>query len=505
MFFDGDLQGGIALALQESKCIVCFVRDTGPQSAIWENEYLRNDEASIPSRALPYITYTFRQIVEQLRMKAVVLRIQEGSQEAEFLAAFCPLSTSPTLVVIKYVLTMPLYGNPLTAAIDPFVSSNGELRGHLRPGLSADQFRKALLEAIQNSRPATISTSEAHTSSTSPIVHPDSPRSNQDTLLPANADVRDMLEERRKRLEADKKKRDAAEKAESIAKAEARRAEAENGVPESPRLTNQVTYAQQQRRRQQETRQERERILKVIENDRMERKYREELRKAQINAATEGNDGADGLVDAQISKEANTPRPSTSRETAVQIRLFDGSTIRSRFPSNQTLRIHVRRWIDEQRPDGDSPYSFRQILAPMPNRPITISEEEESLQSLGLTPSATLVMVPVQSYTAAYIGEAGLLSSSLSAGYNVISQGVGMVSGVLRTFLGVDQDRGSAAQEGRLEPQGVGGTEPANPRGARPGINVRTLRDQPLNRDEQQFYNGNQLNFEPSNDDEKRD
>ena len=54
-------------------------------------------------------------------MKAVVLRIQEGSQEAEFLAAFCPLSTSPTLVVIKYVFTMSLYGNPLPAAIDPFV------------------------------------------------------------------------------------------------------------------------------------------------------------------------------------------------------------------------------------------------------------------------------------------------------------------------------------------------------------------------------------------------
>lgn len=372
-------------------------------------------------------------------------------------------------------------------------SSNGELRGHLRSGLSADQFRKALLGAIENPPPATLNPSEAHTSSISPPIHPDSPGPIQDNFSTANVDVRDMLEERRKRLTADKKKKDAAEKAESIAKAEARRAEAENAAPDSPRATNQVNYAQQQRRRQQETRQERERILKVIENDRMERKYKEELRKAQPNAAAEGNDGADGLVDAQISKEANTPRPSTSQETAVQIRLFDGSTIRSRFPSNQTLRIHVRRWIDEQRPDGDSPYSFRQILAPMPNRPITISEEGESLQSLGLTPSATLVMVPVQGYTVAYIGEAGLLSSGLSAGYNVISRGVGMVSGVLRTFLGVDQDGGSAAQGSRLEPQDVRGTGPANPRGTGSGINVRTLRDQPLNGDEQQFYNGNQV------------
>lgn len=303
-----------------------------------------------------------------------------------------------------------------------------------------------------------------------------------------------MLEERRKRLEADKEKKDAAENADSIAKAKARQAEVENVAPDFPR-TDQVNYARQQRKRQQEARQERERIIKVIENDRLERKYREELRKTQAKAAVDGNDGADGLVDAQLSKEVNAPRPSTSRESAVQIRLFDGSTIRSRFPSDQTLRIHVRRWVDEQRSDGDSPYTFKQILVPMPNLSITISEEEESLQSLGLTPSATLIMVPVPGYTAAYISEAGLLSRGLSAGYNVISEGVGFASRVLWTFLGVGQDRGLAAQEDRLERQGIQETEPANPRSSGPGFNIRTLRDQRPNRDDQQFYNGNQVSF----------
>ena len=64
MFFDGDLQSGIALALQESKCVTCFVRglsldiwlqkgdmadlvpllDTGAQSKLWEDEFFHDDE-----------------------------------------------------------------------------------------------------------------------------------------------------------------------------------------------------------------------------------------------------------------------------------------------------------------------------------------------------------------------------------------------------------------------------------------------------------------------------
>ena len=372
--------------------------------------------------------------------------------------------------------------------------SDGELRGHLQAGLSAEQFKKSLLEALRNSIPATPNTPEADSSTVSRTIYPNPLGSSQDDFPPGNPDVRAMLEERRKRLEADKKKKDAAEKAESIAKAKARRAEVEDIAPDSPQL-NQVKYAQQQRKRQQEARQERERILKVIENDRLERKYTEELRKTLAKAVVDGEDGADGLVDAQLSKEVNASRPSTSKESAVQIRLFDGSTIRSRFLFDQTLRTHIRQWVDKQRSDGDSPYTFIHILAPMPNRPITISEEEESLQSLGLIPSATLIMVPVQSYTAAYTSQAGLLSRGLSAGYNVISGGVGLASGVLQTFMGLGQDRGSAAHEDRPEQQSTHGAEPVNPRSSGPGINIRTLRDQRPNWEDQQFYNGNQVGF----------
>jgi hypothetical protein len=57
--------------------------------------------------------------------------------------------------------------------------------------------------------------------------------------------------------------------------------------------------------------------------------------------------------------------------------------------------MHLKRecadmyqWIDEQRTD-DTPYVFKQILSPLPNRNISITEEVMDVKSLGLMPSAT--------------------------------------------------------------------------------------------------------------------
>ena len=314
--------------------------------------------------------------------------------------------------------------------------------------------------------------------------------------------MRDLLQDRRDRLEAEKKRIDAAEKADRQAKARARREDAEaqaaNSSPSSFK-SPELSYAQQQRKRQQDARQERDRIMRQIEADKADRREREERRRALARAEAEGgsSDGADGLVDRQLSSEDarrhTSPRLSSSKDCAVQVRLLDGSTIRSRFPSNHTLRTHVRAWVDEQRSDGDVPYTFKQILAPKPNRAITISEEEESLQGLGLTPSATLVMAPVQGSIAAYgSGGPGLLSRGLAAGYGLVSGGVGMVTGTLGAVLGVGQVAQPAGAGPASSPGDSRGSN-ATPPSTGGGINVRTLRDQQVPREDHQFYNGNQV------------
>lgn len=301
--------------------------------------------------------------------------------------------------------------------------------------------------------------------------------------------VQNLLADRRRRLEIDKKEKDAAEKAERKAKAEARK-EAIVVAPDSAKA-KQATYAAQQRKRQQEAKLERERILKQIELDKAERKEKEERRKAIAKAEAEGTDGAGGLVDQQLASEANSPKATRSRECAVQVRLFDGSTIRSRFPSTQTLRGNLRPWIDQEKSD-DTPYTFKQVLSPKPNRTLSILEEDETLQSLGLSPSATLVIVPVQGYTAAYSGGQGIVSKGASAGYNVISAGAGLLTGTIGTFLGL----GQATAPGEIrDAQGttVQANGEADTTGIGSGVNIRTLRDQQGNQNDHQLYNGNQV------------
>ena len=385
-------------------------------------------------------------------------------------------------------------------------------------GLEQDQFRNGILRTFESLNASDEGTefltnpqSGAGQEGTSSYPSPTSdPTSSQTTLVPpiqppsfdlqspspseppptrSTSSAQSVLEQRRLRLERDKKEKDAKAKAERKAIAEARRNldQAEPGSAQG----KQASYAQEQRKRQQEAKLERERILRVIENDKAVRREKEEQRKAQAKAEAEGADGADGLANEQLAREEAQHKSKSTKDCALQVRLFDGSTIRQRFLPDQTLREHVRPWIEEQRPDEATPFTFKHILTPMPNRTLSISDEEETLQSLGLTPSATLVMVPVQGYTAAYAADSGILSRGVSACYNVIYAGAGMVTGALGTFLGIGQTASQAEQATTTPEQ----PPQASSTGSR--INVRTLRDQRSDRDDHQLYNGNQVRHNP--------
>ena len=366
------------------------------------------------------------------------------------------------------------------------------------PSVSAPEQHTNPSEPASSTPPATTATSDAAqsniplpTSTSNQLPQNPLTSQNQDTPQASTANqpsqaVQNLLAERRRRLEIDQKEKEAAESADRKAKADARQTYIISD-PNSAKA-KQATYAAQQRKRQQDAKSERERILRQIEHDKAERKEKEEQRKALARAEVQEKDDST-LADEQLRNEINRPRPTRSKECALQVRMFDGSTIRLKFPSEATLRTDVRPWIDKERLDGDIPYTFKQILTPLPNRTLSISDEEESLQSLGLTPSATLVMVPIQGYTAAYDHQ-GLVSRGASTGYSLVSDGAGMITGALRTILGFGQATGrpNEAQENVT----VGNTAPET-REAGPSINIRTLRDQRDGRDGHQLYNGNQV------------
>ncbi|KAK2629708.1 hypothetical protein QTJ16_000528 [Diplocarpon rosae] len=457
MFYQGDLQGGIGKAVQEAKLVGCFVTDEGEESQLWENDFLQ--EHSLKSA---------------LAEQTVLLRLVAGSQEAGYLAAIYPLPKSPTFVLIH----------------------NGELKEYITSGVPKEDFVKrlrAVLESRDKDPVASNQTSLQTANSSAPAAAPStsSPPSTPGPVAPAThsrieqqtAHLQTVLAERAARLEKQKAEQDAKDKAQRAAESKARREAAEAA---NPRSAADHTYAQQQRHRQKEAREERARILKRVEDDKARRREAAAARKAERDSAR----GQEAEV-VSSSNSAST-KGANAKECAIQVRLFDGSTHRLRFPSTGTLLNDVRPWVDE-RQEGDVPYTFKQVLSPLPNKNIEAGDEEKSLADVGLTPSATLILVPVAGYISAYEGNSNIVAKAVSGGIGIVSSGVGLVTGVLGSFLG-----GTSTAPSTTVPDRQNAT-PAQPSTA---INVRTLRDREPRKDKQQFYNGNATNFEPRKDDD---
>jgi hypothetical protein len=405
--------------------------------------------------------------VPLLETQTVFLRLKAGSQEAGYLAAIFPLPKTPTLVIIK----------------------NGVLKEYLAAGVSKEDFMRRMHLALRSGAPSTPSPATSTTprpQASAPLVTisatNDRPAAASSSTNPGQAStaVQDLLAERSARLQAQKKEQDAKEKAKRVADAKARKEASEKADVPGSKSAADIKYALMQKKRQQDARDERARILKRVEDDKAERREREANRKAKAKALADDQTTESGP--STLKQAAST----NSKECAIQIRLFDGSTIRSRFPSSGTLRKDVRAWIDGKQ-EGDVPYTFKQVLTPLPNKNIETSEEEKSLLSLGLTPSATLILLPVSGYISAYEGNAGYVSRGVSAGYGIVSSGVGMVTGILGSLLGGGAPAPGPAVEERRD----------SASSATPGssINVRTLRDQHDRRDDQQFYNGNAVSW----------
>ncbi|RYP26833.1 hypothetical protein DL768_011551 [Monosporascus sp. mg162] len=507
MFFQGSLQEGINTALQEAKLVVCFVTGT-------------------------YILTQPNALKSSLESQAVALRLRAGSQEAGFLEALFPVPRKPTLVMIH----------------------NGQLKEYIAAGTSKEEFLRRAHAALGTSsgqsrqQPAATATPAAQTLEQSQAAAPATPAAEENGAPPPasssggttqDARVRAALAERAKRLEADKKAKEAAAKAEAEARAKARR-EVDTGA-ESSAANNikgaERKHADELRQRKQQAAEERRRILRRIEDDRRERKEREaQERQARLLAqatnpeapsgGSGGNNyGVDGssspLPSAGTTAVTSSIRTrtrgagSTSENCNLQVRLLDGSTMRAGFPASGTLAGDVRPWIDSNRTDGsDMPYTFRVVLTPLPNRAVVAGEETGStLAELGLTPSATLVLVPVPRFAEAYYGR-GSSSDGGSLLWRALVFLWGIPAGILGMLAGFlfGWGRGGRQQQQwrRRDEGGRGGSgadevelDDAPARGTTTSARIRGFENAEDRRRDAQLYNGNSLNFEPRRDDEE--
>lgn len=533
MFHDGDLQSGISRAIAEQKLVACFVRQDGDEdSQIWE-EWL-GQKARTSS-----IDPLGGGMSDVFALKAILLRIEYGSQEANFLNAFCPITNAPTFVVIHNGQVLEkveggvgkqefLERTCKALGIEGSVMSQADFhkmreeQGNRSQNEMADAeaMRRAQQQAAPHSQTAhTEEGPSAHSTEVASQQVPESseaasspPPSQEQSSEMGQQDMSSLFPDRAQRVEAEKAKREAAEKAERAARTNARKKEAEEahamhrgdkgkGKQSSESVEKEKArrdWIVQQKQRKDDAKRERERILAQIEADKQERKARSqrpfeapsEPLSPSHEAASRRLMGAGGLC-------------------SLSIRLFDGSSIKGRFEPSKTLASGVRDWIKETAASegaADVPFTFKQILAPKPSRSIEISEEHQSLQELGLVPNATLVLVPVSGYTEAYTGNGGrgYMSTALHAAYGVVNTATGLVSSVLSHVPGLGS-RGAASEDASTSTEETAAR--SSTESGASSFKVKTLADQRAEaarkQDQQaEFYNGNSSAFEGRKDDQ---
>lgn len=497
MFFTGTLQEAISTALQQSKLVACFVTDDQEESKTWETEYLA-DERIAPS----------------LEKEAVVLRLTAESEEAGYLAAIFPLPKIPTLVVIK----------------------NGQLKEYLGAGTEKEEFVTRVAGAFVSAQPGAQSQQSAETGAPSiaqaetPAPAPANADATQPSMSPAAAaaavetaveatssSAEHISNEGERRRQAARKERERIEREKAQRRKEKGKMPADSGSgdPSSetskPQNESVKKASQQLAEKQRQAREERARVLKRIADDKAERKAKEEMRKQERRAELAAAAGSPStginittLNDPAASASSAAPSSSVQRrhdQCALQVRLFDGSTIRTRLPAKATIAQDVRSWVDENRTDGKDPYTFKVILTPLPNRAIDhATEEDKTLQELDLLPSSTLVLTPVDRYATAYTNMNAGLGNPVSKIITAVLAFVVNILGGIAGALGGVSNGGNGAAQGdeaghEMDPpsSSAAAAAQAQATGRDGGGRVRGFQNPDDRRKEHQLYNGNSV------------
>ena len=576
MFHEGDLQSGIALAVQSQKAVLCFIHDDNETSGTW----------------LDLLTHCWDSQDAERRM--VALKLRAGSQEAGFLSPICSINSTPAIIVIKdanvqaslqaHNVTTEQLQDRLFEAFGPKDQSQLAEATHDGVSTAAEvESREGTEQEATSSEPSGLKLGYLDLPASEgrfrlPKNAYDALRSHTDALVDSNEPPEQILASQLGLLERlpifrDEVRRIRAQGSPTISdstrdrllRLPASAINAQARPPGAPSNTGsgsagQQVYAQQptaqpasttspppnaassqppqaqppayrepqateppnysssqhqaqrsdyirlQKEREQKQRDERERIKAQIKADREERRRQEEIRKM--------NDAAGNTSATSDSPEtaATTTTNAKKNDVRIQVRTFDGSTLRTILPSASTINENVRPWIDASA-DNTVPYNLKLILTPLPNKNIEASEEEFPLSDLGIKGSCTMVMVPVKGYVESYTGTTptGLIGSAVSGGYGLISGTAGAVIGGVKTFLGI----GGAAPQGQQgqtqtadAPSGTAGSggQTVGAQSQR-NMRVRTLADQRVadseeRRGDQQFYNGNALNFAPNRGDD---
>ena len=408
------------------------------------------------------------------------MRLEGGSTEAGFLAAFCDVSATPTFIVIH----------------------NGKLQLQLGRDVGKDEFVNSIRTILGGEPlPGATPTPRANTPQTStPLAQAEddlygAPEPVQPTPTPTRAPVPAPAPTPAPTTSNAKGKQKAAPPSQAELEAQAAAA---NATKQAARDAL--------RKKKREDAEELARVKARIEQDKAARKAAAAARAAERELERTG------------AAAETTPRPSAStrgsqaQNVSLHVRLFDGKTIRHVFPRTATLQDDVRSWVDTEfsklasddaststSKGGLPPFYFRHLLPPQPARELSAGDEAQHLGDIDLAPSATLILVPIKGYTQAYAANEGVVGAAtglVGGAFGLLSSTVGYVGSALGSVVGFGGGAGAAAdadaQAGRTVGAQRAGNAQAQTQAGSEGIRVRTLADQRA-REPQTFYNGNQV------------
>ncbi|KAK9464571.1 hypothetical protein V1512DRAFT_243871 [Lipomyces arxii] len=430
--FQTSVETCVAKSVQERVPLVVLVLDQSQHSQTWMADLLSTDE-----------------LADVLRDRSVALRLENGSTEAQFFAQIFPIAHVPALYIID------------NGSMVDYIT------GSVEYGAFLDRIRTAIQRTSPSSETAPTSTasvliesspemrSEAPVSASTPnLTAAGNVEASSSTILPPPP-TGQQLNERRDRIHSQIK-------TEKNTKKQSDQPHPINYIETGPTHNK---HQEELRRKRIQDSEERQRILKLVHGDREEQKAKS---KPATSSPAPGSETHKRAFSLDIHRHA---------DSAIAIRLFDGSSIKNRFPLEATLG-DVRTWIDSARTDGDAPYS---ILSLFPHQIFSPSDELETLVDLNLHPTATLILKPISNYSSAYspTSAIGRVQSSL---YNGISWAWGAVG----SYIGAgysDSDCSECGAEGSNRNFSV-------------SQSPRTLQNMENEEQDRRTYNGNQLSLE---------
>ncbi|EDO16448.1 hypothetical protein Kpol_1066p12 [Vanderwaltozyma polyspora DSM 70294] len=155
-------------------------------------------------------------------------------------------------------------------------------------------------------------------------------------------------------------------------------------------LTQKI-YQQEVMKQKKLERKERERILRLVQADKQERKDRELSQKQIVD------DISDEEIIEVVPTEVNdnikkSEKYENLKDCKLLIKLTNSDSLKNTFDSDKTLR-DVRDWVDENRTDGTVSYLFHRNV---PRVTFSPEDESKSLTDLELTPRSVLILDPCE-------------------------------------------------------------------------------------------------------------